>query len=248
MWPHDPYEGPPRVALYTRVYDPSHNSDNELFRLREYAESEQLNVVGDYCDFGSARTQHIADRPEYRTLQQHAFREERVDIILAASLNKLFTSIYEMIELVYKCRTQKQKVAIIALDDAVDTRYEEGNTFLAGMAYLKRFENIRNGHMISAGLHRARVRGIKAGLIKGGLSPSEKKLVLDIYDDYGLPAKEIAKLTGLSKEYVIPTVKSWQKRYTFTPNSVKAKAAKNKPVDKEILGRLEMLKKWDTLK
>jgi len=145
----------PRVAIYARVSTSEGKQDPEtqLRQLRQYAAARKFNVIGEYIDHATGRTEQ---RPQYQKLLD-LVRKRQTDIVLvwrydrfARSTKALITALNEF---------QALGVDFISYQENIDTTTPQGEMVFTIMASLAQFESALIGERTRAGMERARAQG-----------------------------------------------------------------------------------------
>ncbi len=148
-----------RVAIYARVstFDKGQDPETQLLQLREYAGRRGFEIVDEYVDYGTGRTD---DRANYKRLWDDA-RKRKVDVVLvfrwsrfARSTQALITALDEFGSL---------GVDFISFHEGSDTATPQGRLLFTIMAALAQFESDVMGENIQDGMARARAQGKHLG-------------------------------------------------------------------------------------
>ena len=182
-----------KCALYARVSksDDSQDPENQLLRLRAYAEMRGLDVYDTYVDRASGAN---PDRPELERMMADArgnrFKQVvviKVDRIARSTIN-LYALINEMVE---------QKVELVCIDQPeISTSKATGKLLLAVLGGVAEFERDLIRDRTIDGLARARAQGKCLGRPR-------KRVDMDRAHELraqGLGYRKIAKELGVSHQ------------------------------------------------
>ena len=183
-----------KVALYARVstHDKDQNPENQLIKLRSFAERHGWGVYDDYKDFASGAK---FSRPDYDKMLKEA-RQRRFGAILVVRLDRLGRTARPLLDLLEELK--RFNVELICTEQPFDTSSPMGKacfTILAAMAELE-LELIRERTM--DGLDRARAQGKRLGRPQNAI-PTERILVLN---SQGLSLKRIGREVGMTPQGV----------------------------------------------
>jgi len=150
---------PQRVAIYARVStdDRGQDPETQLRLLREYADRRGFEVMGEFVDHASGRSE---ERPNYRRMLG-AVRKRELDVVLVWRYDRFARSTQALINALKEF--QARGVDFISYQENVDTTTPQGEMVFSMMASLAQFESSLIGERTRAGMARARAQGKHVG-------------------------------------------------------------------------------------
>jgi len=148
-----------KVALYARVSksDESQNPENQLIRLRSYAQERGWEVFGEYVDKASGADDH---RPELDRMMADA-RARRFSLVLCVKVDRLARSVSNLYALLSEFDARGVKFECI--DQSITTNTPTGKLLLSILGGVAEFERELIRDRTKAGLARAKAQGKRLG-------------------------------------------------------------------------------------
>ena len=167
-----------KAALYARVStsDKEQNPENQLIRLREYAQRQGWDFEELPGEFASAAT---LDRPIFEQLLDRCRRRE-FDAIVIVRLDRMMRNLQTQLQIMEELETRG--VRLVCLDQPIDTGSAAGRFQLQMLAAVAEFERGTMVERILDGIARAKRQGTRSGKPIGrpripeeGLSPAARR-------------------------------------------------------------------------
>lgn len=146
-----------KVALYARVSTDKQTTDNQIIRLREWADRKQWEVYAEYIDVRSGKD---ANRPQLKEMLSCA-RKGYFDCILAVRLDRIGRSVMQLSEIVENL--DRWQVGLKLLDQDIDTTTVMGKFMFTILSAAAEFERNLIVDRVNDGLDRARKEGKTLG-------------------------------------------------------------------------------------
>lgn len=156
--------GDTRVAIYSRVSTADQDNDNQLLRLRSWAEANGWEVYGEYIDIASGADQH---RPSLDKMLADA-KARRIDMVVAVKIDRLARSMSNLQKVME--RLDSYGVAVRMLDQDIDTSSAQGRLLFTVLGAFAEFERELIRERTRDGLARARAQGRTLGRPRRELS------------------------------------------------------------------------------
>lgn len=158
------------------------------------AQEDALREAG--CDriFVDKASGKLASRPE---LDRALMVAREGDQFVITKLDRLGRSLKNLIELVD--RLKEQKVALVILDQGIDTSTNMGRMFFQILGAVAEFEHGLMIERTREGLEAARARG-RVGGRKQALKPRQVKLAQEMYDELGDDGKRKHTVQDIADE------------------------------------------------
>lgn len=181
---HNRYNGCMKIG-YGRVSTRDQNPD---------AQEDALKEAG--CDriFVDKASGKLASRPE---LDKALIAAREGDQFVVTKLDRLGRSLKNLIDLVD--RLKEQKVALVILDQGIDTSTNIGRMFFQILGAIAEFEHSMMVERTHDGLAAARARG-RVGGRKQALKPRQVKLAQEMYDELGEDGKRKHTVQAIADE------------------------------------------------
>ena len=168
------HTGKTRCYIYTRVstamQEDGYSLDAQKDKLRKYAEYQEMEVVGEYCDEGFSG-KNIQGRLAFRQmLQDIEDRKDAVDYVLVFKLSRFGRNAANVLNSLQTI--QDYGVNLICVEDGIDSSKDAGKlmiSVLSAVAEIER-ENIRAQTMAG------REQKAREGKWNGGFAPYGYKL------------------------------------------------------------------------
>ena len=183
----------PRVAIYARVSTQDQHLDPQLAPLRAYAERRGAEAVPFTDKASGAR----ARRPGLDALLD-ACRRREVEAVVIVKLDRLARSVRHLCEVV--AELDSLGIALVALDQAIDTRSASGRLLIHTLGAVAEFERELVVERTKAGLAAARRRGARLGR-RPSLDPRGRARARRMRAS-GQSLRHIASVLGVGKSTV----------------------------------------------
>lgn len=134
--------GDTRVAIYSRVSTADQDNDNQLLRLRSWAEANGWEVYGEYIDIASGADQH---RPALDKMLADA-KARRIDMVVAVKIDRLARSMSNLQKVME--RLDSYSVAVRMLDQDIDTSSAQGRLLFTVLGAFAEFERELSAYQI----------------------------------------------------------------------------------------------------
>jgi DNA invertase Pin-like site-specific DNA recombinase len=151
---------PKRAALYLRVSTDGQTVDNQRLALETVCEQRGWQVEQVYSDNGISGAKGRTQRPGLDALLKDASRG-RFDVVLAWALDRLGRSLLDLLDTLSEL--ESLGVALVLHQQAIDTTTPAGRMFFQVTGAFAEFERAMIRSRITAGLERARARGVRLG-------------------------------------------------------------------------------------
>ncbi|MGW5197382.1 recombinase family protein [Streptomyces spiralis] len=158
------------------------------------AQEDALKEAG--CDriFVDKASGKLASRPE---LDKALIAAREDDQFVVTKLDRLGRSLKNLIDLVD--RLKEQKVALVILDQGIDTSTNMGRMFFQILGAIAEFEHAMMVERTHDGLAAARARG-RVGGRKQALKPRQVQLAQEMYDELGDDGKRKHTVQDIADE------------------------------------------------
>ena len=147
-----------RVALYARVSTREQETDNQMIRLREFAERRGYEVYGEYRDVVSGAKDKR--RPDQERMLADA-RHRRFDKIIAIKLDRVGRSLIDLFNILQNLEAWGTELEIV--DQPIDTSTAVGRFITTIIGAAAEYERELIVERTNDGLARARKKGKKLG-------------------------------------------------------------------------------------
>ena len=181
-----------RCGIYLRVSTDQQTTENQLRVLNEVAERAGWIIVAVFEDAGVSGAKGRDKRPGYDALLKAISRRE-VDMVAAWSVDRLGRSLPDLVA--FLSDIQNRGCDLYLHQQAVDTSTPSGRMLFQMLAVFAEFERAIITSRITAGLDRARAKGVQFG--RPNLSLDRRTKVQKALID-GLSIRQVAKATGVS--------------------------------------------------
>lgn len=188
-----------KVALYSRVSTIEQEPDNQLFRLRAWAEASGWEVASEYVDVASGADPH---RPAMGRMladaKAHAF-----DAVLAVKIDRLARSMTNLLNVMQ--RLDSYGVAVRMLDQDIDTTSAQGRLLLIMLAAFAEFKRELIRERTRDGLARARAQGHMSGRPRRELTAYQLQKARDLVaaDPNISPTALASHFAGISRKTAV---------------------------------------------
>ncbi len=188
--------GPPsvRIALYARVsrHDKDQNPENQLIKLRDFAQRHGWLVHREYVDFASGA---CTTRTGFNDMIRDA-RARWFDAIVVVRLDRLARSTRHLLNLLEEL--QRFGIDLICTDQDIDTKSPAGRLLFTVLGAVSELELDLIRERTKDGLARARAQGKRLGRPP---SPVRTEEILRLRSE-GLSLRQIGTRLGLSHQAV----------------------------------------------
>lgn len=181
-----------RTGIYLRVSTDQQTTENQLRVLNEVAERAGWTIVAVFEDAGVSGAKGRDKRPGYDALLKAISRRE-IDMVAAWSVDRLGRSLPDLVA--FLSDIQNRGCDLYLHQQAVDTSTPSGRMLFQMLAVFAEFERAIITSRITAGLDRARAKGVQFG--RPNLSLDRRTKVQKALID-GLSIRQVAKATGVS--------------------------------------------------
>ena len=154
-----------RAALYLRVSTDGQTVDNQRLLLEAVCGQRGWQVVQAYADNGISGAKGRNQRPGLNALLKDASRG-RFDVVMAWALDRLGRSLLDLLDTLGEL--EAAGVALVLHEQAIDTTTPAGRMFFQITGAFAEFERAMIRSRVSAGLDRAKARGVRLGRPKTG--------------------------------------------------------------------------------
>jgi DNA invertase Pin-like site-specific DNA recombinase len=160
-----------KVALYARVSksDKEQNPDNQLLRMREYAQRQEWEFE-EFKEFASGAD---STRPIFSELLRRC-RHRDFDVILTVRLDRMMRSVQNTLTVIEEL--EQRGIRLMCLDQPIDTATAAGRFQIQMLAAVAEFERETLIERINDGMERAKKLGTRSGRPIGRPKVSDDKL------------------------------------------------------------------------
>jgi DNA invertase Pin-like site-specific DNA recombinase len=183
-----------KVALYARVSraDKDQNPENQLIRLRNFAQSHEWEIFQEYVDHASGSQ---ASRPALDRMLTDA-RAHRFNAVVVVRLDRIGRSVRNLHNLLLELN--RFKVDLICTDQEIDTSSPAGKLIFTILGAISEFELELIRDRTKDGLARAIAQGKRLGRPP---NPAKTEEILRLRAE-GLSLREIGRRLGISHQGV----------------------------------------------
>lgn len=183
-----------RAAIYARVStereEQTRSLEQQQASLRSYADARGF-AVRDDCVYADRASGGTTKRAGFQAMRD-AMRRRRVDLVLATRVDRITRSTRDAC--VFFTEAESLGVGLVFLEQPVDTTSPMGRAMLQLAAIFAELDRGLQRERVTAGIARARARGIHLGRPRLRLPMDD---VWRLFEEEGLPPSEIAaKITG----------------------------------------------------
>ena len=186
-----------KIALYARVSkaDLSQNPENQLMRLRDYAQGREWEIYHEYVDQASGSD---SKRPQLENMLADA-RGNRFKLVLTVRLDRIGRSILGA-RSIFNLITELEMhgVRFECTDQPISTNNPHGRLILAILGGVADFERELIRDRTKAGLARAKAQGKRLGRPP---NPARTEEIIRLRDE-GLSLRQISQRVGISHQGV----------------------------------------------
>lgn len=185
-----------KVAIYVRVSTQHQSVDMQLADLQAVAGKSGWEVVKIYRDEGISGSLPSEQRPALTELMKDVVRK-KFDLVAIWSIDRLARSTLDLMKTMQAL--QAKKVDLYAHKQAIDTSTPAGRMMWQLLGVFAEFEREMIRERVSAGLRKARNRGVKLGRPRIGADQVSKILALRAQ---GMGMLKIGKTLGVGTSQV----------------------------------------------
>lgn len=204
-----------KVALYARVSTDKQTVDNQLIRLREFAQIHKYEITGEYTDVISGASAH---RPALDQMLKDA-KFKKFDVVLAVKLDRLGRSVINLQNVLKEL--DSYEVRIKMLDQDIDTTTSSGRLMFTLLGAMAEFERDIITERIHDGIERAQKEGTRSGKPIGRESKQLSEYQIEkarklIEENPNISANKLSSnFVGISRNTLISKLTElgiWQKK------------------------------------
>jgi DNA invertase Pin-like site-specific DNA recombinase len=189
-----------KVALYARVSkaDESQNPENQLMRLRSYADERGWQVFQEYVDHASGAD---ANRPRLNQMIRDAMGR-RFSLVLTTKIDRIARSSLNLKQII--ADLEARGIKFECTDQPFSTNTPTGKLLFGILGEIAEFERSLIIERTKAGLQRARAQGKRLGRPKVAV---DRARILELKAQ-GLGYRKIADELGVSHQTVLNRLKN----------------------------------------
>jgi len=189
-----------KCALYARVSktDESQNPENQLMRLRSYADERGWQVYQEYVDHASGAD---ANRPQLNQMIRDA-RGRRFSLVLTTKIDRIARSSLNLKQII--ADLEARGIKFECTDQPFSTNTPTGKLLFGILGEIAEFERSLIIERTKAGLQRARAQGKRLGRPKVAV---DRARILELKAQ-GLGYRKIADKLGVSHQTVLNRLKN----------------------------------------
>ena len=189
-----------KVALYARVSkaDESQNPENQLMRLRSYAEEREWQVYREYVDHASGAD---ANRPDLKQMMRDA-RGRRFSLLLTTKIDRIARSSLDLKQMI--AELEARGIKFECTDQPFSTNTPTGKLLFGILGEIAEFERSLIVERTKAGLQRAKAQGKRLGRPRVSVDMDR---ILELRAQ-GLGYRKIADTLGVSHQTILNRLKN----------------------------------------
>lgn len=193
-----------KVALYARVSTDKQTTDNQMIRLREWADRMEWEVYKEYIDIRSGKDTR---RPALQEMLNDAKHKE-FDCVVAVKLDRIARSVIDLKKVMEDL--QSWSIGVKMLDQDIDTTTASGRFMITIIGAVAEFEREMIVERTNDGLNRARKQGKKLGRKTRELSPYQiEKAKAIIAENPNISQRQLAEqFEGIARPQLIKQLKA----------------------------------------
>ncbi len=181
-----------RVAIYARVSTDKQTCDNQLIELREVAERNDWQIVGEYVDSGISGAKGRDKRPQFDALIKDGIRK-KYEMILAYDVSRLSRSLQDLVEFMNDLNAKG--IDLFLMKNGISTDTPSGKMLFQMCGVFAEFERSMISERIKSGMQRAKKEGRSIGR-KSNMNDSLKTSVL-LLREKGMGIRKIASTLSI---------------------------------------------------
>ncbi|MFT5909525.1 MAG: DNA invertase Pin-like site-specific DNA recombinase [Paraglaciecola sp.] len=180
-----------RVAIYARVstLEKGQDPETQLLQLREFAQRREFEVIGEYVDYASGKTEQ---REQYKMMLD-LVRKRQIEVVLVWRYDRFARSTQALVNALNEFRSLG--VNFISYQENIDTTMPQGELIFSIIASLAQFESALISERVKAGMARAKAQGKR--ISRPRLNGNLRQKIKELYDDK-ISIKQISKQLGIS--------------------------------------------------
>ena len=151
---------PLRAALYARVSTDRQSTENQLCELRQSAQRQGWEVVGEFVDTGISGAKGRKDRPQLDALLKGVSRKD-FDVVASWSVDRLGRSLIDLVSLLQELHSTG--VDLYLHQQGINTTTPAGKALFGMMGVFAEFERGMIQERVRSGMARAKAKGTKSG-------------------------------------------------------------------------------------
>lgn len=177
------------------------------------AQRDALTAAGCEKVFVDSASGKLASRPQ---LDQALLIARASDQLVVTKLDRLGRSLEHLLEL--SSVLQERDVALVILDQGIDTSTPVGRMFFQILGAIAEFEGAMASERTRDGLDAARARG-RTGGQRPKLTPRQARIAQEMYDELGPDGKRAYTVQRIAEEFGVsrPTIYRHLQRASATP-------------------------------
>ncbi|EHQ36431.1 recombinase family protein [Methanoplanus limicola] len=182
---------PEKVCIYARVSTDDQNLDNQIIKLKEYAQVKDFDIVQVYTDKASGKnTNRTGFQQMLKDLEKNPLE---IRAVMIYKLDRIGRSLSDLIKIAQWLADHN--IGLVSVTDNIDTTTPSGRLFYHIIGSIAEYEREIIIERTKAGLDRARAEGKRVGRPEADISTADiKRLQAE-----GVPISKIAKRYGVSR-------------------------------------------------
>lgn len=190
-----------KIVAYARVSTLEQHANNQLLKIRQYADIRSWEIVKEYVDHASGAD---INRPALNELLEACGKPRRpFSAVIVWKLDRLGRDLADLIKILDYLRTND--INFISITDSIDTSTPEGRLFFHVIGAFAEYEKDIIRTRVKLGLERAKAEGKKLGR-PSNLNEDIKREVIELHKA-GMGKRKIAKRFGIGVGTVINIIK-----------------------------------------
>lgn len=181
-----------KVAIYARVSTDKQTCENQLIELREVADRNDWQIVGEYVDTGISGAKGRDKRPQFDLLIKDGIRK-KYEMILAYDVSRLSRSLQDLVQFMNDLNTKG--IDLFLMKNGISTDTPSGKMMFQMCGVFAEFERTMISERIKSGMQRAKKEGRSIGR-KSNMNDSLKTSV-QLLRDKGMGIRRIASTLGI---------------------------------------------------
>ncbi len=181
-----------KVAIYARVSTDKQTCENQLIELREVADRNNWQIVGEYVDTGISGAKGRDKRPQFDLLIKDGIRK-KYEMILAYDVSRLSRSLQDLVQFMNDLNTKG--IDLFLMKNGISTDTPSGKMMFQMCGVFAEFERTMISERIKSGMQRAKKEGRSIGR-KSNMNDSLKTSV-QLLRDKGMGIRRIASTLGI---------------------------------------------------
>lgn len=184
-----------KIALYARVSkaDDTQDPENQLIRLRSYAQVQGWEIHGEYVDMASGAD---PNRPDLKRMMKDA-RARRFGLVLTTKIDRIARSSLDLKQTI--AELEDRGIKFECADQPFSTNTSTGRLLFGILGEIAEFERALIIERTKAGLARAKAQGKQLGRPRVS---ADRARILELRAQ-GLGYRRIADVLGVSHQTVL---------------------------------------------